>query len=162
MNLTQIMKENPPMRPVLLLVDDNEEILDFVGHELDEKYNVIKAMDGQQALDRLQEAVIHLVICDVMMPVMDGFELCRRIKTHLDFSHIPVILLTARNTLQSKIEGLELGADAYIEKPFSPEYLQVQIANLLANRARIREYFASSPLVHINSMAHSKADELFL
>jgi AraC-like DNA-binding protein len=66
------------------------------------------------------------------------------------------------NTLQSKIEGLELGADAYIEKPFSPEFLRVQIANLLANRAKIKEYFASSPLVHIKSMAYSKADELFL
>ena len=64
--------------------------------------------------------------------------------------------------MQSKIEGLELGADAYIEKPFSPEYLQVQIANLLANRSKLREYFASSPLVHIKSIAHSRADEQFL
>ena len=93
---------------------------------------------------------------------MDGFELCKIIKTNFDYSHIPVILLTARNTLQSKIEGLELGADAYVEKPFSPEYLQVQIANLLTNRNKIKEYFASSPLVHIKSMAYSKADELFL
>jgi AraC-like DNA-binding protein len=97
-----------------------------------------------------------------MMPVIDGFELCRLIKSNFEFSHIPVILLTARNTLQSKIEGLELGADAYIEKPFSPEYLQVQIANLLTNRNKIKEYFASSPLVHIKSMAYSRADELFL
>jgi len=96
------------------------------------------------------------------MPVMDGFELCRVIKGDLEHSHIPVILLTAKNTLQSKIEGLEMGADAYIEKPFSPEYLQVQIANLLTNRNKIKEYFASSPLVHIKSMAYSKADELFL
>ncbi len=93
---------------------------------------------------------------------MDGFELCRLIKSNFDYSHIPVILLTARNTLKSKIEGLELGADAYIEKPFSPEYLQVQIANLLTNRNKIKEYFASSPLVHIKSIAYSKADELFL
>jgi two-component system cell cycle response regulator len=105
---------------------------------------------------------VHLVISDVMMPVMDGFELCRLIKTNFDFSHIPVILLTARNTLQSKIEGLKLGADAYIEKPFSPEHLQVQIANLLTNRSKIREYFANSPLVHIKSMAYSTADEQFL
>jgi two-component system cell cycle response regulator len=97
-----------------------------------------------------------------MMPIIDGFELCSLIKSNFEFSHIPVILLTARNTLQSKIEGLELGADAYIEKPFSPEYLQVQIANLLTNRNKIKEYFASSPLVHIKSMAYSRADELFL
>jgi DNA-binding response OmpR family regulator len=81
-----------------------------------------------------------------MMPVIDGFELCKRVKTNFDHSHIPIILLTAKNTLQSKIEGLEVGADAYIEKPFSPEHLQVQIANLLINRNKIKDYFASSPL----------------
>jgi two-component system cell cycle response regulator len=150
------------MNPLLLLVDDNEEILEFLEHELNEKYTILKAADGQQALDLLKENAVHLVISDVMMPVIDGFELCGLIKSNFEFSHIPVILLTARNTLQSKIEGLELGADAYIEKPFSPEYLQVQIANLLTNRNKIKEYFASSPLVHIKSMAYSRADELFL
>ena len=93
---------------------------------------------------------------------MDGLELCKIIKTDFEFSHIPVILLTAKNTLQSKIEGLEIGADAYIEKPFSPDYLRVQIANLLLNRAKIKQYFVSSPLVHLKSMAHTKTDELFL
>lgn len=150
------------MKPVILLVEDNEDILEFVADELSEKYTVLKASNGQQALDILKEEAIQLVISDVMMDIMDGFELCRIVKTNFDFSHIPVILLTARNSLQSKIEGLELGADAYIEKPFSPEYLQVQIANLLANRSKIKEYFANSPLVHIKSIAYSKADELFL
>ncbi|RYG42611.1 MAG: response regulator transcription factor [Chitinophagaceae bacterium] len=150
------------MKPVLLLVDDNEDILDFLEHELDEKYTIIRALNGQEALTLLEEEPVQLMICDIMMPVMNGFELCKVIKTNFDYSHIPIILLTAKNTLQSKIEGLELGADAYIEKPFSPEYLQVQIANLLSNRAKIKEYFASSPLVHIKSMAYSKADELFL
>jgi DNA-binding response OmpR family regulator len=150
------------MNPVILLVDDNEEILEFLEHELNERYTVLKALNGEQAFALMQEEAIHLVICDVMMPAMDGFELCKIIKTDFDHCHIPIILLTARNTLQSRIEGLESGADAYIEKPFSPEYLQVQIANLLANRAKIKEYFASSPLVHIKSMAYSKADELFL
>lgn len=150
------------MKPLLLLVDDNEEILEFLEHELNEKYTIIKAFNGQEALEILKENAVQLVISDVMMPVMDGFELCRIIKTNFDYSHVPVILLTAKNTLQSKIEGLELGADAYIEKPFSPEYLQVQIANLLTNRNKIKEYFASSPLVHIKSMAYSKADEQFL
>lgn len=150
------------MKPVILLVDDNEEILEFLAGELSEKYNVLKALNGQEALDLLKEEAIQIIVCDVMMPIMNGFELCKIIKTSFDYSHIPVILLTAKNTLQSKIEGLELGADAYIEKPFSPEYLQVQIANLLTNRAKIKEYFASSPMVHIKSMAHSKADEIFL
>jgi len=129
------------MKPVLLLVDDNDEILDFLEHELQEKYSIIKALNGQEALEILRENAVQLVISDIMMPLMDGFELCKIIKTNFDYSHIPVILLTARNTLQSKIEGLELGADAYVEKPFSPEYLQVQIANLLTNRNKIKEYF---------------------
>jgi len=150
------------IKPLILLADDNEEILEFLEHELNEKYTVIKALNGQEALELLKEHAVQLLISDVVMPVMDGFELCRAVKTDIEHSHIPVILLTAKNTLQSKIEGLEMGADAYIEKPFSPEYLQVQIANLLTNRNKIKEYFASSPLVHIKSIAYSKADELFL
>jgi len=150
------------MKPVLLLVDDNEDILKFLSLELSEKYTVIKSFNGQEALEALKANAIHLVICDIMMPVIDGLEFCKIIKTTIDYCHIPVILLTAKNDFQSKIEGLEHGADAYIEKPFSPEFLQVQIANLLANRSKIREHFANSPLVHIKSMAHTKADELFL
>lgn len=150
------------MKPTILLVDDHEDILEFVGEVLSEKYTVVTATNGREALEKLKEEAIQLVVSDVMMPVMDGFELCRTIKSTFDYTHIPVILLTAKNTLQSKIQGLELGADAYIEKPFSPEFLQVQIANLLANRSKIKEYFANSPLVHIKSMAYSKSDELFL
>lgn len=150
------------MKPLILLIDDNEDILEFLEDELSEKYSIIKACDGAQALQVLKDAAVQLVISDVMMPGLSGFELCRIIKTEFDFSHIPVILLTAKNTLQSKIEGLEQGADAYIEKPFSPQHLQVQIANLLTNRNKIKEYFSNSPLVHIKSMAHTKGDEMFL
>jgi ligand-binding sensor domain-containing protein/signal transduction histidine kinase/DNA-binding response OmpR family regulator len=150
------------MKPIILLVDDNPEILDFIATELAEKYSVIKALNGQEALDMIDIEHIQLIISDVMMPVVDGFELCKRVKTNFEHSHIPIILLTAKNTLQSKIEGLEVGADAYIEKPFSPEHLQVQIANLLINRNKIKDYFASSPLAHIKTMAYSKPDESFL
>jgi DNA-binding response OmpR family regulator len=150
------------IKPVILLVDDNEEILEFLTSELNHKYDILKSHDGKEALQILTNESVQLVVSDIMMPVMDGFELCRIIKSTFEHSHIPVILLTAKNTLQSKMEGLELGADAYIDKPFSPEYLQVQIANLLMNRSKIKEYFANSPLVHIKSMAHSKADEQFL
>ena len=129
------------MKPLILLADDNEEILEFLEHELNEKYTIIKALDGKEALELLKENAVQLLISDVVMPIMDGFELCKLIKTNFDYSHIPVILLTAKNTLQAKIEGLELGADAYIEQPFSQEYLQVQISNLLSNRNKIKEYF---------------------
>ena len=150
------------MLPLILLVDDNEEILEFLERILNVKYNILKAEDGREALKILQTEAIQLVISDVMMPVMDGFELCKTVKTNFEYSHIPVILLTAKNTIQSKVQGLELGADSYIEKPFSKEHLLAQIASLMANRSMIREYFASSPLVHIKSMAHSRADERFL
>ena len=150
------------MTPAVLLIDDNEDILEFLTDKLQEKYTLFTATNSEDALALLLQESIQLIVSDVMMPGMDGFELCRTIKTDFDYSHIPVILLTAKNTLQSKIEGLEIGADAYIEKPFSPAHLQVQIANLLNNRSKLREYFASSPLVHIKSMAHSKSDEHFL
>ena len=150
------------MTPAVLLVDDNEDMLEFLTDELQEKYSVFTTTNGEDALALLLQESIQLIVSDVMMPGIDGFEFCRIIKTDFDYSHIPVILLTAKNTLQSKIEGLEIGADAYIEKPFSPAHLQVQIANLLNNRSKLREYFASSPLVHIKSMAHSKSDEHFL
>jgi len=150
------------MNPVILLVDDNEEILEFLSTDLGDKYRIITALNGKDALEILNKETVHLVISDVMMPGIDGFQLCREIKTNIDYSHIPVIMLTAKNTLQSKIEGLEHGADAYIEKPFSPEYLNVQISNLLINRNKIKEHFANSPLAHIKSMAYSKADEEFL
>lgn len=150
------------MLPLILLVDDEEEILELLERILATKYAILKADNGEEALRLLQTEAVQLVVSDVMMPLMDGFQLCRAIKSNFEYSQIPVILLTAKNTIQSKVEGLELGADAYIEKPFSKEHLMAQIASLLANRSMIREYFASSPLVHIKSIAHSKADERFL
>jgi two-component system, cell cycle response regulator len=150
------------MLPTILLVDDEEEILEFLDRILKSKYTILKAENGKEALNLLGTEAIQLVVSDVMMPGMDGFELCKAIKSSFEFSHIPVILLTAKNTIQSKVEGLELGADAYIEKPFSKEHLLAQISSLIANRHMIREFFASSPLVHIKSIAHSKADERFL
>jgi len=94
--------------------------------------------------------------------VMDGFELCKTIKSDLNYSHIPVILLTAKTNIQSKIEGMELGADAYIEKPFSVEYLQACASNLIQNREKLRRTFAQSPFVAANTMALTKADEDFI
>ena len=149
-------------KALILLVDDNEEILEFIEDDLSEKYTILKALNGVEALAIINQECVQLVISDVMMPEMDGFELCKSIKSNVEISHVPVILLTAKNSLQSKIEGLELGADAYIEKPFSPMHLQVQIAYLLTNRNKIKQYFANSPLVHIKTMAYSKADEHFL
>ena len=96
------------------------------------------------------------------MPEMDGFELCCKIKKDTEFSHIPVILLTAKTNVQSKITGLECGADAYIEKPFSIEHLQAQIHNIFDNRKKMREVFANSPFTHTDNIALTKSDEQFL
>lgn len=150
------------MLPTILLVDDEEDILEFLERILSPRYRVLVTESGEEALRILDKEPVQLIISDVMMPEMDGFELCRHIKSNFEHSHIPVILLTAKNTIQSKIEGLELGADAYIEKPFSKEHLQAQISSLLANRDHLRAFFASSPLVHIRSMAHTREDERFL
>ena len=148
--------------PAVLLVDDEEEILEFLERMLRSRYTVLTATGGDEALFILKAEAVQLVVSDVMMPGMSGMELCRTIKSTMEHAHIPVILLTAKNTIQAKVEGLELGADAYIEKPFSKELLLAQMASLIANRNMLRDYFASSPLVHIKSIAHSKADERFL
>ncbi|MCH5596457.1 response regulator transcription factor [Niabella ginsengisoli] len=150
------------MKPVILLVEDNREILDFIETNLCDTYTVKKTINGQAALDVLRNEVIDLIVSDVMMPVMDGFELCRIIKSDVELSHLPCILLTAKNTLKARLQGLELGADVYIEKPFSPKHLKMQIASLLANRNKIKDYFANSPIAQLKSIAHTKADEKFL
>jgi DNA-binding response OmpR family regulator len=149
-------------KPIILLVDDNKEILDFIESNLIEDYDVAKSFNGASALTYIKVNTVHLIVSDVMMPVMDGFQLCCQIKSDVELSHLPFILLTAKDTLQSKLEGLELGADAYIEKPFSPRHLKMQIANLLANRRKIKEYFANSPFAHVKSIAHTKEDEKFM
>lgn len=146
----------------ILLVEDNEEILRFITNDLKEEYEMITALNGVEAMAILRIKKVALIITDVMMPEMDGFELCRIIKSTAEFVHIPVIILTAKNTLQSKIEGIELGADAYMEKPFSPRHLRVQIATLLQNRDKLKQYFVSKPLVHIKDTVHNKSDEAFL
>ena len=119
-----------PSKPVILLVEDNKEILDFVSRELQCEYAVRKALNGKEALEVLRDENVQLIISDIMMPVMDGLELCKVLRTDIEYNHIPIIFLTAKNTLHAKIEGLEVGADAYIEKPFAIEYLKAQISNL--------------------------------
>ena len=146
----------------ILLVEDDPEMLAFVGKQLKSSYTVVTAINGKEALTVLENESVDLIVSDVMMPEMDGFELCRTLKDDITYSHIPIILLTAKATLQSKIEGIELGADDYIEKPFSTEYLLARIANLLTNQEKRRKAFTSSPFVEAKTIALSKADETFL
>lgn len=158
-------QKTPPTgqpKNTILIVDDNEEILEFLSDDLQAAYQVLTALNGEAALQQLHAHIVHLVISDVMMDKMDGFELCQRMKADFELSHIPIILLTAKNMLQSKIEGLKSGADVYIEKPFSPEHLNAQVASLLENRNRLKEYFAKSPLVLMKGVAHNRMDEEFM
>ncbi|OQB79274.1 MAG: Sensor histidine kinase TodS [Bacteroidetes bacterium ADurb.Bin123] len=151
-----------PSRPTVLVVEDNEEMKDFIAREINATYNVVTARDGEEAMSLLKMHSIQLIVSDIMMPVMDGLDMLRKVKTDLEYSHIPVILLTARNTVQSRLEGLESGADAYIEKPFTVDILLAQISNLLNNRNTMRNHFFNSPIANLKSIAYTKADELFL
>lgn len=146
----------------ILIVEDDPEMQSFIHSQLGNAYSVMNASNGKEALKILSENTISLVVSDVMMPEMNGFELCHTLKTNIEYSHIPIILLTAKATIQSKIEGIELGADDYIEKPFSTEYLLARIANLLSNQEKLRQAFTSSPFVNAQTIALTKADEAFL
>lgn len=146
----------------ILVVDDHAGMLSFIAHHLSEEYVVLTAANGAEALHILDKHVVNLIVSDVVMPVMDGFELCQVVKSQLDYSHIPIVLLTAKTNVQSKIEGLEQGADAYIEKPFSLEYLRATVSNLIRNREQLRQTFAQSPFVAANTMALTKSDEEFI
>ena len=148
----------------LLLVEDNEEFLRFLSRQLSTEYRILTATNGQEALDLLTAAKedVDLIISDLMMPVMDGMELCSRIKNSLEFSHIPVILLTAKTDLQTKIESMKIGADEYISKPFSSDFLHVRIRNLLQMMEKYRNAFYHTPEVPVETIAHTPVDETFV
>ncbi|NDW10891.1 two-component regulator propeller domain-containing protein [Dysgonomonas sp. 520] len=147
---------------VILLVEDNVEMLNFIAGRMQKQFGVEKAANGVEAMKILKEKNIDLVLTDIMMPEMDGFELCKNIKESLEYSHIPVVLVTAKNDLQSKIQGLEVGADAYIEKPFSMNHLIIQLTTLLSNRRREKEAFMRKPFLPIQNIGMNKADEEFV
>lgn len=161
-DLEHMLKRNEG-RVNVLLVDDNPEMLDFLEKKLIARnYNVFKATDGQEALDLLANQYVEVIVSDVMMPVMDGFELVKRLKSDVNYSHIPVILLTAKTRMEDKLSGLETGADAYIEKPFAIEYLLANISTLLRNRERMRARLENMPLAKAAPKGLSKVDEDFL
>ena len=131
-------------KEVILVVEDNPDMQRYIISHLKDKYHVLKARDGEEGLAMALEQVPDLVLSDVMMPRMDGNEMTERIKTDERTSHIPVILLTARASVDSKIEGLETGADAYLTKPFNARELKVVIGNLIEQRRKLRELFSKA------------------
>lgn len=129
-------------RPLVLIIDDNNGMRAYLRSILKDKYNVSEAADGKQGLEKACREIPKLVICDVMMPVMDGLEFTRQLKQNMATSHIPVILLTARSLAEQREEGYDTGADSYLTKPFSGSVLLSRVDNLLRNRTMLRSLFS--------------------
>lgn len=148
----------------ILVVEDNEEMRNFLkSHLVAQHYNVLAACNGKEALDVVAKNTVNLVVSDIMMPKMDGLEMVKVLKSDFLYSQIPVILLTAKTNVVDKISGIEAGADAYIEKPFSMRHLLARVAALLKNAQRIRENMEKHPIVSVVKTGDlSNADKEFL
>lgn len=156
------LPENQIKDCTILLVEDNSQIQTFISDKLKAEFKVETALDGVEALEILKKRPVDLIISDIMMPRMNGMELCAAVKSDIEISHTPFIFLTAKNDLDSKISGLKAGAEAYIEKPFSYNYLRTQIVTLLDNRRKEREAFAKRPFFPVHNMKMNKAEEEFV
>ncbi len=148
----------------LLLVDDNIEVLDYLEMVFQNQYNIARTVNGLEAIDYLKNNEPDLIISDVMMPEMNGTELCQKLKTNINFSHIPLILLTAKATVENTLEGLQFGADDYIPKPFNPDILKAKVANFIEAQKRIIQKFTSadSSVIIPKDITRNPLDEEFL
>lgn len=146
----------------LLLVEDNEEMRQFLHEQISRYFVVDTAENGVKALELLRANNYDIVVTDIMMPEMDGYELCKTIKANVELSHIPVVFLTAKNDLESKVQALQCGGEAYIEKPFSIKYFRQQVISLLENRRHERRALIKKPFFTVDNMKMSKADEEFM
>ena len=149
-------------RPVVLLVEDDKEVRSYVKECLRETYEILEAPNGKVALKMIEEEEPDLIVSDIMMPEMDGLELTHQLKNDLKTCHIPVILLSAKSSLEQRLEGLEEGADSYIPKPFSKEHLQIRIRKLLELRKKIHDRYKSQYVVEEEPTDISRLDKKFL
>ena len=147
--------ETSHQEALILIVEDNIELLNYLSNVLGDYFKVAKAKNGVEALEQIHSLFPDIIISDIMMPEMDGIELCENIKKDVRTSHIPIILLTALESVQNRISGLSSGADAYVSKPFEDKLLIIQIINLLESRKNLRESF-----VNINEVWEEKVDEM--
>lgn len=147
---------------VILVVDDNADIRELVKEGLREHYSVLEAEHGREALNIALKEMPDLIISDVLMPEMDGVEFCRELKGNIRTSHIPVILLTALNSVEHRIEGIESGADAYIPKPFKMKLLMVRVEKLIASREMMRKRFQTEKELTPGAITLNSIDEEFL
>jgi DNA-binding response OmpR family regulator len=132
---------------IVLVVEDHFDLRNFICEQLEGDYSVIEAEDGEKGLKLAEEIIPDLVISDIMMPNMDGYQLCKELKTNINTNHIPVILLTAKAALENKLEGLETGADDYLIKPFNTTELKARVKNLIRVRQQMREKFRSEMIL---------------
>ena len=146
----------------LLIVEDNADMLHFLATFFRQKYNVYTAVNGQEALGVLAKYSVQMVVSDVMMPVMDGYELCRRIKSDINTSHVPVVLLTARSDSSDMRQGYECGAEAYVMKPFDPQMLNMQVTNIINSHRQQQERFASGATTEHDAQSLNGIDRDFL
>lgn len=149
-------------KPVMLIVDDNDQMLHFLADNFSDDYGILTAKDGHVALELLKNNSVSIVISDWMMPNMDGAELCKAVRNNKHTSHIPFILLTAKTGNDARIESMNCGADAHIEKPFSIRYLRACIRNLRELRNMLMHKYSKMPLVPISSIANNSCEEQFL
>lgn len=149
-----------PDKETILIIDDNADIREYVRSLLHNTYTVLEAIDGRDGLRKAMKYVPDVIICDVMMPVMDGIECCEHLKNELQTSHIPVILLTACSLDEQRIKGFESGADSYIAKPFNSKVLEVRVHNLIENRKRMKQFFGDNTTLAKESI--SDIDKSFI
>lgn len=147
---------------VVLIVDDNADVREYIKINLTDKYKIITANDGLEGLNKAIENIPDIILSDIMMPGIDGVELCKRLKTDERTSHIPVILLTARHSDETRVEGYETGADAYITKPFSTKLVMARITNLLEQRMKLRQLFSEVTPAELKKIATNTTDQTFL
>lgn len=148
--------------PLILIVEDNDDLRFFIKDNLKEEYQILEAPNGEEGLAIANEFIPDLVISDLMMPKMDGLAFCRELKIDKPTSHIPVILLTARANVETKLEGLETGADDYITKPFNIDELMVRVKNLISQRRQLRELFGKEITLEPKSILVNSIDQQFL
>jgi signal transduction histidine kinase/DNA-binding response OmpR family regulator/ligand-binding sensor domain-containing protein len=149
-------------KPKVLLVEDNFELRSFIKDSLRDRYEISVAENGKEGLEKLQEFEPEVIVSDIMMPLMNGFELCDAIKTDEKISHIPIILLTAKSSAENRIKGYNLGADGYISKPFNLEVLSSRIQNLIESREKLRNKLRTTITVEPSEVTTTSMDEKFL
>ena len=152
----------PANKKKILITEDNDDLRVLIAESLSDEFQVMQARDGVEALKLIEDVDFDLVISDIMMPHKDGVSLCNDIKKDMNTSHIPVILLTAKTSLESKIEGVDSGADLYFEKPIDLTYLKLSIQNIFRNQQQLKEHYAKNYYADSSELSSNEQDGKFL